>query len=164
MVNAVQLLLLLPLIGTYLPQSILDFIRGLNFNMLNFDFLTIKFQNDENDASSFVNFDQANDYLNLIGLQSMSTAINLLTTALIFLMLPIIHILVGLYYLYIKKKSNHRNWWLILFKKLFDSLTFGVCIRTLFEAYVFMMLSSSSEIFMKDNSTSKNIYTFLINL
>ena len=78
MVNAIQLLLLLPLIGTYLPQSILDFIRGLNFNMLNFDFLTSKFQNDENDASSFVDFDQANDYLNLIGLQSESTAINLL--------------------------------------------------------------------------------------
>ena len=136
MINAVQLLLLLPLIGTYLPQSILDFIRGLNFNMLNFDFLTSKFQNDENGASSFVDFDQANDYLNLIGLQSGSTAINLLTTALIFLMLPIIHILVGLYYLYIKKNSNHRNWWLILFKKLFDSLTFGVYIRTLFEAYV----------------------------
>ena len=121
--------------------------------MLNFDFLTSKFQNDENDASSFVDFDQANDYLNLIGLQSGSTAINLLTTALIFLILPIIHILVGLYYLYIKKNSNHRNWWLILFKKLFDSLTFGVYIRTLFEAYVFMMLSSSSEIFnySKDN-------------
>ena len=66
MLNSVQLILLLPLIGAYLSPNALDFIRGMKFCLLNFDFLSLNFLK-SNGAESFIQFDQDNPYLYLIG-------------------------------------------------------------------------------------------------
>lgn len=64
MLNAIQLILLLPLIGAYLPVNVLSYIKGLNFALLEFgaDFITFVY-----DFKNF-KFEQNNQYLNLIGL------------------------------------------------------------------------------------------------
>jgi cysteine-rich repeat protein len=77
MVNAVQLLLLLPLIGAYLPKSVLDFIRSMNFSLFNFEFLSLEGNPETKDEISNISFKQDDTVLYLIGLKSGSWMINL---------------------------------------------------------------------------------------
>jgi hypothetical protein len=72
MMNAVQLLLLLPLIGAYLPKSVLDFIRSMNFSLFNFEFLSLEGNPETKDEISNISFKQDDTVLYLIGLKSGS--------------------------------------------------------------------------------------------
>ena len=77
MLNSVQLILLLPLIGAYLSPNSLDFIRGMKIWLFNFDFISFKFLQ-SNNVDNILDFDQNNSYLNLIGLESGSSALNII--------------------------------------------------------------------------------------
>jgi hypothetical protein len=41
-INTVQLILLLPLVGAYMPVNVITFITGMNFSLLNFDFISLQ--------------------------------------------------------------------------------------------------------------------------
>ena len=73
MINSIQLLLLLPLIGSYLPQNVIQFIWAMKFSLLNFDFLS---KLKVNYVRNLIDFDQSNSSLNLIGLESGSSGVN----------------------------------------------------------------------------------------
>lgn len=76
MLNSVQLILLLPLIGTYLSANTLDFIRGMKFCLFSFDLMP---ESLFSSTKSYVNFEQNNTYLYLIGLESGSTLLNIIS-------------------------------------------------------------------------------------
>ena len=73
MINSIQLLLLLPLIGSYLPQNVIQFIWAMKFSLLNFDFMS---KLKVNYVRNLIDFDQNNSSLYLIGLESGSSGVN----------------------------------------------------------------------------------------
>jgi hypothetical protein len=42
MLNTIQLILLLPLVGAFIPKNVIDFLRGLKLTLLNFEFLALE--------------------------------------------------------------------------------------------------------------------------
>ena len=73
MINSIQLLLLLPLIGSYMSENFIGFIWAMKFALLSFDFLN-EFK--ANYVKNLFEFEQNNSYLNLIGLESGSSGVN----------------------------------------------------------------------------------------
>ena len=107
MLNSVQLILLLPLIGSYLSPNVLDFIRGMKFCLLSLDFLSMA-NVDINNVNSYIDFEQSNSYLYLIGLKSGSSGVNIFWIAGISILLPIIHGVISIFYLFIKNKFSDK--------------------------------------------------------
>lgn len=93
MMNFIQILLILPLIGAFMPLKVIDFIRSMSFGMFNFDFIPQPFDVSTGNGAYIITFDQSNDYLNLIGLESGSSFVNLISSFGYFAFTPPIHIL-----------------------------------------------------------------------
>jgi hypothetical protein len=70
--NTVQLILLLPLVGAYMPVNVITFITGMNFSLLNFDFISLQENPLSQKEISEISFYQKDPYLNLIGFESGS--------------------------------------------------------------------------------------------
>jgi cysteine-rich repeat protein len=151
MVNSIQLLLLLPLIGAYIPRNIIDFIRGMNFSLFDFDFLSLEGNPETKEEVSNLSFEQDNPYLYLIGLESGSWMVNLLAITGLFSVIPLVHlIIIPLYFFYAKANSQMNRWKKVVIK-MFREMTFGVYIRFLYEIYIFLVLSSIAEIYQFEN-------------
>lgn len=99
LLNAVQLLLLLPLIGVYLPANIISYITSMNFSLFNFDFLSWQKAPKIESETSKIDYDQREDYLAEIGLTSGNSAINMVGLLGISSLIPVIHLLFGISYL-----------------------------------------------------------------
>ena len=150
MVNAVQLLLLLPLIGSYLPIDIIQFIRSMNFSLFDFEFLSLEGNPETEDDVSNVSFEQKNPFLYLIGLESGSSMINLVAVCGLFSIVPVIHAIISIIHFILScKKVN--NCFSKIVKRVFKELTFGVYVRFLYEIYLFLVLASISEINQFEN-------------
>ena len=152
MLNAVQLILLLPLIGAYLSPNVLDFIRGMKACLLNFDFMPANPIHIGN-VDNLVDFDQQNPYLYLIGLESGSSVINIASVSGISLTMPLIHVISATLYCIIKKKFSEKKCTHLFIRKVFRGLTFGAYIRFLYQVYIFLVLASVSEIYMYSGSS-----------
>jgi hypothetical protein len=76
MINALQLVLLLPLIGTYLPDQVVQFIIGLDIVMLNPSIISLNNISKKNNWISQLSKTQENEFLYEIGVKTSSTAVN----------------------------------------------------------------------------------------
>lgn len=76
LLNQFQLFILLPMIGAYIPQKIVELITGMSFSMFSFSF--IPFEKIPIVFDLFNSFDYAQDdsYFDEIGLTSGSTFLN----------------------------------------------------------------------------------------
>ena len=75
MINHFQILMLLPLIGTYIPKDIFDFLQGSPLLFLSFDTSIMKHLIIPELIIDYVDYEQSNYYLDTIGLQSGSSII-----------------------------------------------------------------------------------------
>lgn len=108
MINVLQLYLLLPLAGSYVPDEVIGFISGLDLSLFSFEFMKLE------DTKLFAylretnGYKQENDYLYLAGFKYQSTLLNLINVLSIYLVVPILHILLGFIKLFFTKlnKSN----------------------------------------------------------
>ena len=79
MINQYQMLILLPLIGAFLPKNIQDFVVGNDYTMFSFSFLKVR----ETKSASFVvdkfDYEQKIKYLIEIGIESQSIIVNQLS-------------------------------------------------------------------------------------
>ena len=98
MLNAVQLILLLPLIGAHLPFDVLAFIVGMDFAFLNVDVFSFNKSEVSHKLLSYFEFEQDNSYLYLIGLEYGDSASNVIDTLDNFIILPVIHLIVAIIY------------------------------------------------------------------
>ena len=98
-VNTLQLLLLLPLVGTYLPISVYDFIRSMQTSLINFDFIPYKDSLTSHGFLSKFMFEQEDPYLSHIGIETSSCVVNLTNAASIFCLIILLHLLVAVLYL-----------------------------------------------------------------
>jgi len=87
LLNAIQLYLLLPLIGTYLPFDIVGFLAALNICLFSFSFLELSDIGEVNRTLNRFYYKQTTSYLDLLGLESSSAFLNLYTIVFIFVLL-----------------------------------------------------------------------------
>ena len=155
LINVYQMMLFLPLTGAYIHPYVFQFIKGIDFSILNFSIL------DNTEGLLKINFmsyfdcTQQNDYLNDIGLQSWSTIINISLSVLFDIWIMIIHILLYLFYLCVK---SNRNCFSKFVFNLLKVMTFSVYIRKLLESFLLFSISTTQELYLiKPPSASRTI-------
>ena len=142
MLNAVRMLLLLPLIDSYLPLDTIQFIRSMSFSSFDFEFLSLESNSDIKDD---LLFEQKNSFLYLIGLKSGSWIINLISVSVLLLLILMVHVMVIPIYSIISQKQV-SNWFSKIVKRMIKELTFGVYVKLFYEVYLLLVLVSISEI------------------
>lgn len=160
MVNAIQMLLILPLIGAYMPLRIIDFIRSLSFCMLNIDFLTVPIKMSTNSLLESFDFAQPNDYLYLITIESGNSFVNLLTSFGIYVLTPLFHLLIVGIYIWMQRNLVSKGCCFNIAKKTTQILTFGAYIRFILEIYLFTVLGATTELHNFDNKTTLRSVSF----
>ena len=81
--NAIQLFLLLPLIGTHMPDEVIRLLINLDFCLCSFSFLSLKSNNEFEKVLSDIDYEQTNSYLTLLDLESASAFVNILNMAMV---------------------------------------------------------------------------------
>jgi hypothetical protein len=92
-VNQLQLLMLLPLTGAFIPKDIIDFLVGMSFSNFNFDFISVDKIPIFSHISEKLGHDHDNEYLKDIGVESGSTLVNNLSLIFIYILLAFCHLL-----------------------------------------------------------------------
>lgn len=98
MLNSLQLIMLLPLIGAYLPFRVIAFITGMDVSLLDLDFFDYKNSKETNSIIGQFKFEQEHPYLYLIGLEYGSSIVNLIAISGTFLLVPVFHIVILVIY------------------------------------------------------------------
>ena len=96
-INIMQMILILPLMAKFMSDKVKNFILSNAFSSFSLNFFHVKFEN-----MSYVRdleFDQSNEYLKDLGMQSGSTFINYITLFLFFITLILLHLLISLVHL-----------------------------------------------------------------
>ena len=78
MFNILQLYLLLPLIGPYVPNDVINFIAGLDLTLVSFYFFEVEDWDILVSMKNTFSYSQSNSYLYLLSFKDGSTAINLI--------------------------------------------------------------------------------------
>lgn len=79
-INQFQLYILLPMLPPYFPEKVGDFILGVDFSLLSLNFLPFKSIPFLEGGEDLIDYPQSEDYLEAIGLESMSSIMNYLNT------------------------------------------------------------------------------------
>lgn len=108
LINQIQLHILLPLLPAYFPSKVGDFIIGLDFSMLSFNFIPTGWITFDEDREALLEIPQDNTYLYKIGLQSKSSLMNILPMLSFLAILGGFHLVISwLYYLLLKTKESN---------------------------------------------------------
>ena len=91
-VNLFQMLMLLILTGAFIPTTVKEYLSGMDFVFLNFDFIPFIDVPLISDLYTWMKFGQKNENLKNIGVDSGSTAVNNISFLAIILILAIMHI------------------------------------------------------------------------
>jgi hypothetical protein len=161
MINQFQMLLLLPLIGAYIPLEIIHFIVGMDFALFSFDFIPFTEAPGISHLASFLNVGQRNEYLETIGLESESSLMNNMSILLTIILTILLHGVIYLCYRRVKDVSDPK-WYHQLTTKTFEAFNLSVYIRMILEAFLFISISSFSEIKYSRLISVAFIISFLI--
>jgi hypothetical protein len=141
MINAVQLLLLLPLIGAYLPTDVYDFIVSMSFSLFNFGFLQTEERTNLDYIINYVDFEQNNEYLEDIGIGSGNSVVNIMSLMTIAILLPIEHLVIYfIHWLYNKAEEPEQLCLYKLCTKVYSFFMLDIYVRFLYEIFLFLML------------------------
>ena len=149
--NQLQLILLLPLTGAFIPSKVVQFISGMNFaiNIMSYANISYLYPQELQKLS----YDQSSSYLYLINIKDGSSIFNWLNFAFPVLFLLWIHWLL-LFIKWIIRRVNERRWIKRLVLKLIEWFTFAIYIRMIFQYYLFLLIASLSELyFFRFNNT-----------
>ncbi|CAI2381249.1 unnamed protein product [Moneuplotes crassus] len=143
--NSMQLATLLPLIPEYFSPKVLDFLSGMGFTMLSFDFIKFKDLPFVEDLTNWVSYPQSDEYLNSLGMRSGSSVVNYLSLMVILILIGVFHF--GIYLCSMCAQNSKSKRCKRFFKKLFRFCTFNVYIRIFMQAFAFTTLSIFSELY-----------------
>jgi hypothetical protein len=152
MINAVQLLLLLPLIGAYLPVDVYEFIVAMSFSLFNFDFLSPEKSTSFDKTIDNFDFTQENAYLSDIGFGSGNSILNTISLTFVAIWIPITHSLVyTIIWLYNKSKEPEELYFFNLFRKIYLLFMLDIYVSFIYEIFLFLMLMFLSNFYQYDN-------------
>lgn len=153
MVNQIQLLLLLILTKTSMPDRVHEFITSNGFTMLSFNFLNLEKLSFLKVPEEWLYSPQSDKNLEAIGIEAYSTYNNIFSILFITLCLLPLHMIVillpkwkDLSYSQSEWKSKFGKFYNFAQSGLFEFLTFTVYLRMFLESYQHMLLASISEI------------------
>jgi hypothetical protein len=152
MLNLFQLYILLPMIGAYLPPRVIKIILGLDFSLVSFSFLQIEKIPLITNMFNFIDYDQSDDYFDELGLTSGSALLNHIPLILILGVLVLYHLSI-LPCFRATKSLKEGNWVRWIVQKLFEMMTFSIYVRVMLESYLYIWISTVSEINQFDVST-----------
>ena len=167
MLNYLQLLVLLLLTRAFMPKDVVNFILNTSISM--FVFNLTPFQNTSyfNLTEKWFDDDQSDKLLYKIGLTSGSSLINNYSFFWLLLWTVIGHLMLYIFSLIIKRVKTEG--WLSWFIKglkwsviaILKILTFSTYIRIILESFQIMLISSISEIFNLNTSSSSKSYSLI---
>lgn len=152
MINQMQLILILPLIGVPVPDIFIDFNRMIDFCLLAFSPITEGFTSWFLDSMKQYKYTQNHLYLYLIELETPSTLYNLIGPISMLILIVLVHIV--LYFtndltLQPKGTSNFMRF----VHTTVNYFTYGIYLRLFLLSYLFLLLTSFVE--MRDGSENK---------
>ena len=93
-----QMLMLLILTGAFIPKTVKQYLSGMHFVLLNFDFIPFIDVPFISDLYLWMKFDQSNDRLKEVGLHDGSATVNNISFLVIILIFVIFHVLIAIIY------------------------------------------------------------------
>ena len=160
--NQFQLILLLLLTNSHIPQSIVDYLSGLKATTWSLNFVPFKDIPGVKTAIDWLDFGLDNNDLKHFGLLSGSTFVNNFSLVWVILMIIVISIIYIQIFRWVKSKVNRVKICKKVFEWIYQLFTFSIYIRLLWEANQFILLSSLSEIKSWKGSSTKNIVSLWI--
>ena len=160
--NSYQLLMLLLITGAYFPKEIADFFSGLKQVSFNYSFLPSFNIGTQNSNTSWFSFDLDNYYLEVIGMNSGSTIINLkglFITILGFVWLNAIFLV--LYRLTSSLRIKEGKFKTIM-KYVFRYFTICAYLRLILQSNQFMLVCSAYEINLFNTQNESRKISLLI--
>ena len=161
MLNQFQLFILLPMIGAYIPQNVIEVILGMDLAMFSFDMIPFDKVLASSSFLDFISYDQSDDYAGRIGLTSGSSILNHLGILVIVFVLALFHLLIMPCYdaskhLDENKKTRRFLTW------LWYVMTMSVYIRFGLETYLFTAISVVSELNEFDTTTDFKTFSLVV--
>ena len=161
MMNQLQLVILIPMLKTYLPDKIYNYLKSMSTSLFNINFLPTSDSSSFIDFQAMFNYNQQDSYLKLLGLTSGSAFVNILNLMTTVGCIVCIHIIAFILFLVVRKLSKLR---LIknLLRKILEILTFGFYITVYIETYILFILVDFSEINLQNKRGIKNIKSWVM--
>ena len=145
-INQMQLILILPLIGIYLPDQIEIFIEGIQYMTLNIPYLSVDSVPESDSYLSHISEGQNVQYLSRIEMIHTSTILNQSgTVAIIALSLMAHSVVFTLFWVALLLRKSGKI--LKVLRYLLKILTFGFYIRLILQVYLFLVISASNELY-----------------
>lgn len=160
--NQFQLYMLIPLVGTFVHQDVLDYIAGFEFSSFSIDLLDYKKIMLLNRFVDMFNFEIHNYYLYNIGIASTSTIRNILSVVIVCLLFAIVHLAIIIPLNRCAKSKSSESKCRKFINKAVSAFTFSVYLRLLIESYQLMVISSANEIYSFDIGTTPKLASFMI--
>ena len=156
MINQIQLVIIFPLIGPYIPEKIYDYLKSMSTSLFNLNFLPTSNTESTISFKDLFDFKQQNSYLYLLELKSGSAFVNILdlTTTVGFVIW--IHIILLIIFAVLHKLGRFSVVKKVILKIL-EMLTFGFYIGVWLETYLLFLLVEFSEIHYQNKSGVKNL-------
>jgi succinate dehydrogenase hydrophobic anchor subunit len=158
MINQFQMVLLLNLLGANLHIDIKNYIEGFEFTNFSFSFIQIQNINFIGSFYDSFSWEEDDEDYELIGIEYKCTVINHFQVFLLLVILILFHIWIVIFHKKFNDSSKRSGRWM---KKLYDMWTFTIYLRVLIEGFLFLYLSSLSEIYTTDFSSSAKTSSFL---
>ncbi|CAI2379370.1 unnamed protein product [Moneuplotes crassus] len=153
LINQFQLYILLPLLPPYFPSKVTQFILGVDFTFISFDFIPIEDIPLVKKIQDLVDYPQGDYYLGEVGLTSSSSIVNYLPMMVFLLMIGAFHLLILVFQTLLQNKDE-KNKCRIIMSKIFRYMTFSFYIRLFMENSLFQFMSTAHEFkIFKFNST-----------
>ena len=155
MINQIQLVILLPLIGAFLPLKIYDYLKSMKTSLFNLSFLPTNNSENMIHFKNWFDFKQPNSFLNLLDLNSGSWLVNILALTTTIGIVIGLHIVIVVIY-FVLKKTNKCMKVTKLILKILKFLTFNFYIGVFLETYILFLLTDFSEIYYQNKNGVQN--------
>ena len=155
--NQFQLIMLLLLTKSNIPKSIVSYLSGLKVTTWSLNFIPFKDIPGFDKMVNGLDFILPDVELKYFGINSGSTFANNFSLIWIVLILITIHSLFLLIHKILIHKMKPKKKWVKCLKITYQFFAFNMYIRVVFEANVFLLLSSLSELYNWDTSSSSKI-------
>ena len=155
-INQIQLVIIFPLIGPYLPEKIYDYLKSMSTSLFNLNFLPTSNTESTISFKSLFDYKQQNSYLYLLQLKSGSAFVNILDlTTTVGLVIGIHIVLLILFAVLHKLNKLQRLKNIVL--KIIGMLSFGFYIGVWLETYLLFWLVDFSEIHYQNKNGIQNL-------
>ena len=161
MMNQLQLVILIPMLKTYLPDKIYNYLKSMSTSLFNINFLPTSDSSSFIDFQSMFDYNQQDSYLKLLGLTSGSAFVNILNLMATIGCIVCIHIIISILFLIVRKLTRLR-WIKRILIKILEILTFGFYVTVYIETYILFILVDFSEINLQNKRGIKNMKSWVM--